>query len=166
MAVLASDMAWCHLAPPSQVDHAYHGHTSLCIDLSPYKFKGPGGGGRPAYVHVLPCPDGAHDGSAVVQRHWCEPCELLGNHISTRAPILIAPVLSLRPGWHERLPPTPPACCSVPRPAPERRSSRSGSNRRGGGSGRPHCRFLLRVHPLLRRPGGESCSSRARLAQL
>ena len=39
------------------VDHAYHGHTSACIDLSPYKFKGPGGGGRPVHVHVLPCPD-------------------------------------------------------------------------------------------------------------
>lgn len=24
---------------------------------SPYKWKGPGGSGRPAYVHVLPCPD-------------------------------------------------------------------------------------------------------------
>ena len=36
---------------------AYHGHTNLCIDLSPYKFNGPGGSGRPAYVHVLPCPD-------------------------------------------------------------------------------------------------------------
>lgn len=57
--MLASHMAWCHPALPSQVDHAYHGHTSVCIDLSPYKFKGPGGGGRPAYVHVLPCPDGA-----------------------------------------------------------------------------------------------------------
>ncbi|KAL4859438.1 Zinc finger CCCH domain-containing protein 40 [Chlorella vulgaris] len=39
------------------IDHAYHGHTSCCIDLSPYKFKGPGGGGRPTWVHVLPCPD-------------------------------------------------------------------------------------------------------------
>jgi 4-aminobutyrate aminotransferase-like enzyme len=39
------------------LDHAYHGHTAACIDLSPYKFKGPGGGGRPPHVHVLPCPD-------------------------------------------------------------------------------------------------------------
>ena len=39
------------------IDHAYHGHTSACIDISPYKFKGPGGEGRPAHVHVLPCPD-------------------------------------------------------------------------------------------------------------
>lgn len=39
------------------LDHAYHGHTAACIELSPYKFKGPGGGGRPPHVHVLPCPD-------------------------------------------------------------------------------------------------------------
>lgn len=36
---------------------AYHGHTTACIDLSPYKFSGPGGTGTPDYVHVLPCPD-------------------------------------------------------------------------------------------------------------
>ncbi|KAK2075994.1 hypothetical protein QBZ16_001330 [Prototheca wickerhamii] len=39
------------------LDHAYHGHTNACMDLSPYKFYGPGGAGRPDYVHVLPCPD-------------------------------------------------------------------------------------------------------------
>ncbi|KAK9795530.1 hypothetical protein WJX73_009487 [Symbiochloris irregularis] len=36
---------------------AYHGHVSSLIDLSPFKFNGQGGGGQPAYVHVLPCPD-------------------------------------------------------------------------------------------------------------
>ena len=36
---------------------AYHGHTTACIDLSPYKYDGPGGLGKPDYVHVLPCPD-------------------------------------------------------------------------------------------------------------
>lgn len=39
------------------MDGAYHGHTTACIDLSPYKFSGPGGSGTPDYVHVLPCPD-------------------------------------------------------------------------------------------------------------
>lgn len=24
------------------MDHAYHGHTSFCIDISPYKHNGPG----------------------------------------------------------------------------------------------------------------------------
>ena len=39
------------------VDGAYHGHTSACIDMSPYKFDGPGGGGKPEWVHVVPTPD-------------------------------------------------------------------------------------------------------------
>ena len=39
------------------MDGAYHGHTTACIDLSPYKFSGPGGAGTPDHVHVLPCPD-------------------------------------------------------------------------------------------------------------
>jgi len=39
------------------VDVAYHGNTNALIDLSPYKFNGPGGRGRPAHVHVVPTPD-------------------------------------------------------------------------------------------------------------
>ncbi|MCY4146349.1 MAG: aminotransferase class III-fold pyridoxal phosphate-dependent enzyme [Chloroflexi bacterium] len=39
------------------IDHAYHGHTSALIDISPYKFAGPGGQGRPAYVQVAQLPD-------------------------------------------------------------------------------------------------------------
>ena len=39
------------------VDGAYHGHTSACIDMSPYKFDGPGGRGKPEWVHVVPTPD-------------------------------------------------------------------------------------------------------------
>ena len=45
------------------VDGAYHGTTGSVIELSPYKFAGPGGAGRPAHVHVTPMPDpyrGAH----------------------------------------------------------------------------------------------------------
>ena len=40
------------------IDQAYHGHTSALIDISPYKFKGPGGRGRPAHVEVAAMPDG------------------------------------------------------------------------------------------------------------
>jgi ethanolamine-phosphate phospho-lyase len=36
---------------------AYHGHTKAVIDLSPYKYEGPGGEGQQPHVHVLPCPD-------------------------------------------------------------------------------------------------------------
>ena len=40
------------------VEGAYHGHTGLLIDLSPYKFRGPGGKGEPeSWVHVVPIPD-------------------------------------------------------------------------------------------------------------
>lgn len=40
------------------IDHAYHGHTSALIDISPYKFNGAGGRGKPAHVQVAQLPDG------------------------------------------------------------------------------------------------------------
>jgi 4-aminobutyrate aminotransferase-like enzyme len=49
------------------LDVAYHGHTSGLVDISPYKFDGPGGTGRPEHVHVAPLPDpyrGRHRGPA------------------------------------------------------------------------------------------------------
>jgi 4-aminobutyrate aminotransferase-like enzyme len=45
------------------LDAAYHGNTTTLIDISPYKFNGPGGTGQPSWVHVVPVPDvyrGAH----------------------------------------------------------------------------------------------------------
>lgn len=48
------------------LDHAYHGNTNSLIDISPYKFDGPGGRGCPPHVHVVPMPDhyrGAHRGA-------------------------------------------------------------------------------------------------------
>jgi 4-aminobutyrate aminotransferase-like enzyme/Ser/Thr protein kinase RdoA (MazF antagonist) len=45
------------------LEHAYHGNTAKLVDVSPYKFDGPGGGGRRPFVHVVPLPDdyrGAH----------------------------------------------------------------------------------------------------------
>jgi 4-aminobutyrate aminotransferase-like enzyme/Ser/Thr protein kinase RdoA (MazF antagonist) len=39
------------------LEHAYHGHTNTLIDISPYKFDGPGGGGRKPWVHVAPIAD-------------------------------------------------------------------------------------------------------------
>ena len=47
------------------VDCAYHGNTSAMIDLSPYKFDGPGGLGCPSWVHKVSMPDvfrGPHRG--------------------------------------------------------------------------------------------------------
>ena len=39
------------------VDSAYHGTTICALELSPYKFLGPGGGGRPPHVQTVPAPD-------------------------------------------------------------------------------------------------------------
>jgi 4-aminobutyrate aminotransferase-like enzyme len=39
------------------LDAAYHGNTTTLIDISPYKFNGPGGAGAPSWVHVVPRPD-------------------------------------------------------------------------------------------------------------
>jgi 4-aminobutyrate aminotransferase-like enzyme/Ser/Thr protein kinase RdoA (MazF antagonist) len=39
------------------LDHAYHGHLSSLIALSPYKFNRSGGRGRPAGTFVAPLPD-------------------------------------------------------------------------------------------------------------
>jgi 4-aminobutyrate aminotransferase-like enzyme len=40
------------------IDSAYHGNTTALIELSPYKFDGAGGAGRPEHVQVVPLPDG------------------------------------------------------------------------------------------------------------
>jgi 4-aminobutyrate aminotransferase-like enzyme/Ser/Thr protein kinase RdoA (MazF antagonist) len=39
------------------LEHAYHGHTTTLVDVSPYKFEGPGGEGRRDWVRVAPLPD-------------------------------------------------------------------------------------------------------------
>jgi 4-aminobutyrate aminotransferase-like enzyme len=39
------------------LDAAYHGNTTTLVEISPYKFNGPGGAGRPPWVHVVPVPD-------------------------------------------------------------------------------------------------------------
>jgi 4-aminobutyrate aminotransferase-like enzyme/Ser/Thr protein kinase RdoA (MazF antagonist) len=56
---LAVRMARAHTGGTDMVvlEHGYHGNTSTTVDLSPYKFDGPGGAGRPDWVHVLPSPD-------------------------------------------------------------------------------------------------------------
>jgi len=54
------------------VDCAYHGNTSAMIDISPYKFDGPGGHGRPSWVHQVALPDiyrGPHRGADAGSRY-------------------------------------------------------------------------------------------------
>ncbi|MCG8458920.1 MAG: aminotransferase class III-fold pyridoxal phosphate-dependent enzyme [Holophagales bacterium] len=40
------------------VEGAYHGHTGALIDISPYKYRGPGGAGAPEWVQEVPLPCG------------------------------------------------------------------------------------------------------------
>ncbi len=47
------------------LEGAYHGNSQTDIDVSPYKYRGPGGAGRAAWVHEVPTPDsyrGLHPG--------------------------------------------------------------------------------------------------------
>lgn len=39
------------------LDHAYHGHLTTLVDISPYKFNRQGGEGKKEWVHVCPVPD-------------------------------------------------------------------------------------------------------------
>ena len=39
------------------LEHAYHGHTTSLIDISPYKHDAQGGTGAPNWVHTVPIPD-------------------------------------------------------------------------------------------------------------
>ena len=63
------------------VEGAYHGHTGMLIDLSPYKFRGPGGKGEPEpWVHVVPIPDSYRGG----ERDYAAE---LGEIVADAAPI-------------------------------------------------------------------------------
>jgi 4-aminobutyrate aminotransferase-like enzyme/Ser/Thr protein kinase RdoA (MazF antagonist)/murein DD-endopeptidase MepM/ murein hydrolase activator NlpD len=59
------------------LEHAYHGHTSTLVDVSPYKFAGPGGRGQQPWVQVAPLADdyrGPHrrDDPAAGERYAAE----------------------------------------------------------------------------------------------
>jgi len=59
---LALRMARAHIGREETIvlEHAYHGNTNTCVDISPYKFDGPGGRGRKPWVRVAPLPDPHH----------------------------------------------------------------------------------------------------------
>lgn len=62
------------------LDAAYHGNTTTLIDISPYKFNGPGGEGAPAWVHVAPLPDvyrGAYRGPDAGALHAADVAALI-----------------------------------------------------------------------------------------
>ncbi|MFT5057367.1 MAG: 4-aminobutyrate aminotransferase-like enzyme/Ser/Thr protein kinase RdoA (MazF antagonist) [Planctomycetota bacterium] len=71
------------------LEGGYHGNTGTLIDVSHYKHAGPGGGGPPAWVHTVPCPDpyrGPHRGADAAEKYAsyveeaaarCEPAAFL-----------------------------------------------------------------------------------------
>ncbi len=56
---LALRLARAHTGQQDMIvlEAAYHGHTTGLIDISPYKFDGPGGQGAKPWVHTAPIPD-------------------------------------------------------------------------------------------------------------
>lgn len=71
---LALRLAQAHTKAKGMIvlDHAYHGHVSSIIDISPYKFSGKGGLGRPDHVRVVPTPDsykGIHRGATAGEKY-------------------------------------------------------------------------------------------------
>jgi 4-aminobutyrate aminotransferase-like enzyme len=64
------------------VDGAYHGNTSALVEVSPYKFDGPGGQGAPPYVHKVPMPD---DYRGPYRRGMPERGEAFAAHVGAAA---------------------------------------------------------------------------------
>jgi 4-aminobutyrate aminotransferase-like enzyme/Ser/Thr protein kinase RdoA (MazF antagonist) len=65
------------------LEGGYHGNTSALVEISAYKFDGPGGAGAPAHVHVAPMPDPYRGlyrspGPEAVGREGCEAGETNG----------------------------------------------------------------------------------------
>jgi len=57
------------------LEHAYHGHITSIIEISPYKFNGRGGDGRPDHVRIVPIPDaykGIHRGEGAGAKYVTE----------------------------------------------------------------------------------------------
>lgn len=56
---LALRLARAHTGARGMIvqEHGYHGHTTGTIDISPYKFNGPGGGGAPDWVQTVEVAD-------------------------------------------------------------------------------------------------------------
>lgn len=49
------------------LEHAYHGNTTTCIDISPYKHDAAGGEGAPAWVRTARLPTSAQDAEHVIE---------------------------------------------------------------------------------------------------
>ncbi|MBC7364754.1 MAG: aminotransferase class III-fold pyridoxal phosphate-dependent enzyme [Candidatus Aminicenantes bacterium] len=66
------------------IDGAYHGNLTSLIEISPYKFDGPGGKGAPPFVHKIPTPDpyrGKYQGNTLktTQKYLEEVAQIIKN---------------------------------------------------------------------------------------
>jgi 4-aminobutyrate aminotransferase-like enzyme len=82
------------------LDHAYHGNLSSLIEISPYKFAGPGGAGRPDHVHVCALPRTAADADDV-RRHAqsTEPAAFIAESLPGVAGQIVLPDGYLRAAY-------------------------------------------------------------------
>ena len=88
------------------MEGGYHGNTQRMIEVSPYKFDGPGGEGRSPDVHVVPIPDayrrGITDAShvadvvAAMQRQGRAPSAFLVESLPSVAGQIVLPPRYLR----------------------------------------------------------------------
>ncbi len=61
------------------LEHGYHGNTNTLIDVSPYKFDGPGGRGKKPCVHVAPLADNYR---GAYRRDDTQAGEKYGRHVA------------------------------------------------------------------------------------
>ena len=57
------------------LDHAYHGHLTNLVDISPYKFNHQSGTGKKEWVHIAPVPDsyrGKYRSSEYSEEQLCD----------------------------------------------------------------------------------------------
>ena len=130
------------------LEGGYHGNTSGLVDVSPYKFDGPGGAGRPVDTFVAPLPDpyrGTHRGrTPEIGRGLCRgswPGDRCGGrrgptgrHVHRRGSSRGRPAR-----WSRRPATSPPRSSAPTTPAPwssptRSRSASAGSVATGGAS--------------------------------
>lgn len=90
------------------MEHGYHGHTRLGIDISSYKFEGKGGAGQREYIFKAPIPDaykGKHAGKTDAGKRFAQDAIQLLNDEFPIAAFISEPVVGcggqvpLAPGY-------------------------------------------------------------------
>src|SRR6185295_5940308 len=72
------------------LEHAYHGNTTTCIDISPYKHDAAGGEGAPVWVHTARLSDAEHV-LEIVQKLDAPLCGFIAESMPSVAGQIILP---------------------------------------------------------------------------